>query len=94
MAKCEYCDREMLEAESCTISQYIYGNGQVYDRIPFGDERRFGFLSMEKDERCPDCNVALGGFHHTGCDWEECPVCGGQFLSCGCDVREGVYKYD
>jgi hypothetical protein len=34
--------------------------------------------------RCHDCDVLPGGFHHRGCDMEECPRCGHQLLSCDC----------
>lgn len=33
---------------------------------------------------CPDCRTPVAGFHHPGCDKEECPRCGGQALSCEC----------
>ncbi len=36
------------------------------------------------DATCHDCGVRLGGFHHPGCDNEECPKCHRQLLSCGC----------
>lgn len=37
-------------------------------------------------ERCPDCNVSKGGYHHPGCDNEECPNCHLQLISCPCMV--------
>lgn len=39
-------------------------------------------------DRCGDCNVARGGYHHLGCDMQRCPVCRGQLLSCGCHFDE------
>ena len=84
MAKCEYCNREMLKAAGC-IDKYIrYADKKDFVRIKFGKERRFG--EVMSNDRCPDCNVKAGHFHHPGCDIEECPRCGRQLLSCDCDA--------
>lgn len=33
---------------------------------------------------CGDCGCREGELHSWGCDMEECPLCGGQLLSCAC----------
>ena len=82
MAKCKCCNREMLKAAGC-IDKYIrYADKKDFVRIKFGKERRFG--EVTSNDRCPDCNVKAGHFHHPGCDIEECPRCGQQLLSCNC----------
>lgn len=36
------------------------------------------------NQRCHDCGIKPGGYHHPGCDMERCPKCEGQLISCGC----------
>jgi hypothetical protein len=67
MAVCQYCNREMLIAKSC-VEIPIISKGIHHKPIPYGMEVR-SFVNAE--ERCPDCNVAIGGLHHSGCDMEE-----------------------
>ncbi len=33
-------------------------------------------------EQCPDCEVNIGDLHTPGCDYEDCPYCGRQALTC------------
>ncbi len=49
-------------------------------RIKFGEERR----------KCPECEVNNGEYHKEGCDQEECPICGGQLISCGHEGKEEI----
>ena len=87
MSICELCEREMLDdGVSCIITPVPTGSG-VFHPITFGSERVRGW----KAERCGDCGVRPAGFHHRGCDMEECPRCRGQLISCGCDVSESPY---
>ena len=38
------------------------------------------------------CRARPGHYHHVGCDAERCPVCGGQLISCDCDISEYVER--
>lgn len=44
------------------------------------------------NEHCPDCQVKIGRRHLPSCDVERCPICGGQFFSCGCPRRDRKYR--
>ena len=74
MAKCHWCEQEMTDpnTNSCVGNNEVeFPDGTVLPAIP-------------ADQDCHDCNAKSGGFHHPGCDMEQCPKCNGQLISCGC----------
>jgi hypothetical protein len=54
--------------------------GVTYARIRYGEEPS----NLPCYSPCHDCDVACGELHIPGCDWERCPACKGQGISCGC----------
>ena len=42
----------------------------------------------QRPENCRDCGRPVGKLHVMGCGIEQCPRCGGQYMSCGCDSSE------
>lgn len=83
MAVCRYCEAEMMVAKSCTV-EALHRQGRRVAMIPYGSEAHW----RSKAKRCGDCGVTRGGWHHPGCDIQECPMCGRQMLSCGCRFDE------
>jgi hypothetical protein len=89
MAVCQYCGREMLAATTCTIEKLVFPEWSL-SRIPFGSEK-----PARRVQRCGDCGVDRGGYHHPGCDIERCPACLHQAISCGCfDAKRETYLED
>lgn len=69
--QCEGC-KGAIRIGSCP-SSFILLDGEVWQRQVFTN------LDYEF---CPDCNVEQGMIHHADCDWERCPKCASQLLSC------------
>lgn len=76
MAKCGWCKKEMTAVTTTSCS----GNAVV----DFPDGSSLPAVPAQEDGRCSDCGVEDGGFHHPGCDREQCPKCHGQLIGCGC----------
>lgn len=81
MAVCRDCNQEMRTAATCTVDVLIM-RGERFERDRVGQP-------LGPNGRCGDCGVQRGGFHHFGCDLEECPRCRWQLLSCGCPLVDG-----
>jgi hypothetical protein len=82
MAICAWCEREMTGKVSCTVS-VLHRRGSVVEMVRWGRER--GWTACGP---CHDCGTLPGGFHHLGCDIQECPVCRGQMMGCDCRFDE------
>ena len=87
-AICEACHKPMSPGNGCDMEWLEFGEKCYRRRIKYGDgfERVLG--ALEKDRRCHDCNVAVGQYHHIGCDMEQCPICHMQLISCYCGEDE------
>ena len=91
VATCRYCDREMGKQEC--LYDHVVINGEEYQRI------RVVESPYDEGEPLCECGCEIGEVHHVDCDLEECPRCGGQFLSClmdgenyrGCNVEDFFY---
>lgn len=67
-------------ADTCT------GNQPFRDKLTEATFEVVPYTPEDPTHRCHDCNIAPGGKHHPGCDMERCPKCGGQLISCGCEI--------
>ena len=78
---CEWCGKTYDSPGGCSPLPVKY-DGVDYLPIKFGEESVWSELDEKPIGPCHDCGVMPGEYHHKGCDVEECPICGGQFLSC------------
>jgi hypothetical protein len=82
---CPLCKSDMTKVAGCTLSVFMY-KGREYERFKVGGAGDF-FEGADAEAMCGDCGSKYGHYHHYGCDCEYCPVCGGQLITCGCEVR-------
>jgi len=59
-------------------------DGRVLSRVRYGDEPDDWGADRHP---CRDCQAVKGQYHVAGCEVERCPNCGGQFMSCDCELE-------
>ena len=65
MAKCDYCNKDMLKSDGCDADQLILNDGKTYNRIAVGDEYDFYDGKLDENTRCHDCGALMCYYHHS-----------------------------
>jgi len=65
--------------------------GRRFERVPYGRET-FRNPGEAKREPCRHCCTIGGRLHEPGCDYEECPKCTRQLMSCDCEFLGHEWK--
>ena len=75
------------EIEHAQTRTHTTVNGRLMARVRYGDESK----DLGASEKvCQQCAVEKGQLHVMGCDFEQCPICEGQFLYCPCANAENM----
>jgi hypothetical protein len=67
-----------------SLTHYRVGS-KFYPRLPYGAET-FRDPREAGSKPCRHCGAVKGQLHEPLCDYEQCPVCGGQVMSCDCSI--------
>ncbi len=95
MALCRFCnlDDDDIEVDDCPENKVVdYPDGSALPSIPYSNIILDSTHEIKMPDRCPECGVAVGNHHHPGCDWEWCPKCNGQIITCSCFETEHLVQ--
>ena len=71
--------------EECQSLTHYRAEGKLYPRVPYGLET-FRNPAEANLGPCRHCGAVAGQLHEPLCDYEQCPVCGYQVMSCDCGI--------
>jgi hypothetical protein len=81
MATCNFCSQEMTDGVSCSV-EVLHRDGAA---LPLKKVHKRDCCDIgDHAGRCGDCGAPRLGYHHLGCDLQQCPRCRHQMVSCGC----------
>lgn len=81
---CDDPEADDYLAECQSRTHYRFGD-KLYPRLPYGLET-FRTPTEATYQPCRHCDAVKGQLHEPLCDYEQCPVCGEQVMSCGCGI--------
>ena len=67
------------------LGAYAVG-GLLYARIPYGSET-FRSPTEAASAPCRHCSTIFGKLHSPRCDYEQCPRCNFQSMTCDCEYE-------
>ena len=73
--------------QAAQAKTHYFVRGKVLPRIPYGNERFWPPVSGRRV--CEACGTLRGQLHEPLCQWEQCPACAEQVVSCACGVLPG-----
>lgn len=76
---------EMLR-KSQEMPSYESLSGVSFQRIRYGEENFRNPVEADLQE-CRHCLTVKGFLHEPLCDYEECPACQWQLMSCDCEFK-------
>jgi hypothetical protein len=82
---------EMLRASQ--DESHVVMDGVSYARVPYGSETFRQPVEAEHGP-CRHCNTLKGKLHEFNCDYEQCPRCGWQLMSCDCEFVGHEWRND
>jgi hypothetical protein len=77
---------QMLEQSQKLVVYAVQGTN--YPRVPYGSET-FRTPTEAPSKPCRHCRTIFGKLHEPRCDYEQCPRCRGQCMSCDCEFDDG-----
>jgi len=75
IVRCRACHQRTDLHAACTVHRTVR-YGATFER------RRY---SPAATQRCGGCNTLPAGYHHVGCELEDCPLCGLSPAVCHCE---------